>query len=258
MYPNQVVNATMLPRAPKLINPRVVRTLILLNMFIFLPGIAIAILLAVAFGGTKIGPGTYNFMDNFISDLGSSRYTPAPWLLDVISMISAILLVPSLIYSKKITDQDIREQTRSPAFIAAGKGGNWVGFAVLYVGIVGLFGIGLFSEDRSFGGLHYLFSLVVFTGFAVGSSTLGIVGIINKTHIPKSLNLIMVAFPLLASTLYAWNMLQEHQPFPKPLLEWLMLLSIFWWILPVGVILLRMGKTGIISHYFPEVPKKRD
>ncbi len=243
----------MSSNAPKVINPRVIRILIILDMLIFLPGIALAILLAFTLGGSEIAPGSYNFVANYISDLGSARYSPAPWLLDGISMISALLLIPILISSRKLVDQDIREQKRSPAFIAAGKGGSWVGFCALYIGIVGLFGIGLFSEDRSFGGLHYFFSLVVFTGFAFGASTLGIVGIINKTYTPKSLNFLMVAFPVLASTFYAWNMLQESPPFPKPPLEWLMLLSIFWWILPLGVLILGMSKTGAILHYFPEI-----
>ncbi len=258
ILPPTLVIDIMLSRVPKVINPRVIRILIILDMLIFLPGIAVAILLAFAFGGTEIGPGSYNFVDNYISDLGSARYSPAPWLLDGISMISAIILVPLLIYSKKLADQDIREQTRSPAFLAAGKRGNLAGFCALYVGIVGLFGIGLFSEDRAFGWVHYFFSIVVFTGFAVGASTLGIVGLLNKTYAPKSLNFLMVTFPALATILYGWNLLQEHPPFPKPPLEWLMLLSIFWWILPVGVLLLRMKKTGTIQHYFPETPNTNE
>ncbi len=244
--------------APKVINPRVIRILIILDMLIFLPGIAIAIILAVTLGGTEIGPGSYNFVENYISDLGSARYSPAPWLLDGISMISAVILIPLMIYAKRLSNQDIREQTRSPAFNATGKGGNWVGFCALYVGIVGLFGIGLFSEDRDFGWVHYFFSMVVFGGFAVGATTLGIVGMINKTYAPKSLDFLMVSFPAVATIFYAWNLLQEPSPFPKPPLEWLLLGSIFWWILPVGVLLLRMIKSGAVRHYFPELSQKNE
>ncbi len=87
--------------APKVINPRVIRILIILDLLIFLPGIVIAIILAVTLGGTEIGPGSYNFVENYISDLGSARYSPAPWLLDGISMISAVILIPLMIYAKK-------------------------------------------------------------------------------------------------------------------------------------------------------------
>ncbi len=52
------------------------------------------------------GPESYNIIDNYISDLGSIRYTPAPFVLDAIAMITACFLVPVFFYITKIIVSD--------------------------------------------------------------------------------------------------------------------------------------------------------
>ncbi|GAH77740.1 unnamed protein product, partial [marine sediment metagenome] len=48
------------------------------------------------------GPESYNIIDNYISDLGSIRYTPAPFVLDAITMTTACFLVTVFFYITKI------------------------------------------------------------------------------------------------------------------------------------------------------------
>ena len=56
-----------------LVHPKIVKITILLNLFVFLPGLGLCILIAFLFGLQS-----YTIWDNYISDLGSISFTPAP------------------------------------------------------------------------------------------------------------------------------------------------------------------------------------
>ena len=67
-------------------------------MLLVLPGylalLIIAVIIAYAAGGTIDAPGTYAIHTRWISDLGSYRFTPAPYLYDIAAILAGILTIP--------------------------------------------------------------------------------------------------------------------------------------------------------------------
>ncbi len=226
----------------KIMEPNNIKRIIYLAYLIFIPGLFIAIIISFLFGGTQIPPFSYNFIDNFISDLGSRRYTPTPFILDGIAITTSILLIPLFWYSNKITLEYIEREQSKKGLKTFSRVGCYLGLIGLYIGLVGFFGIGLFSEDRNFDlngiTIHYLFSVIVFGGLAIGSLIYGLIGLINETFIPKILSFFMLIGPLASVILY----LVKPEPFTRPAIEWIMLACIFFWIIPVGIIILNMIK----------------
>ena len=106
----------------------------------------------------------------------------------------------------------------------------------LVLGAIGAFGAGLFSEDRSYFGLHGVFSLIVFGGFAIGGLCAALVIVLKDTFIPKFFGIIILCSPV-ATLLFAIN------PFNNLyILEWIMMFAIFAWIIPIAVIVYREAK----------------
>ena len=128
------------------------------------------------------GPESYNIIDNYISDLGSIRYTPAPFILDAIAMTTACFLVPIVFYITKVIVSDTKsiifnskESFFKRIFYIYIDLHAFFGLLSLLSGAVGLFGVGLFSEDRTTElGLHFTFSIIVFAGLAFGALFNGI------------------------------------------------------------------------------------
>ncbi|MBD3213485.1 MAG: hypothetical protein GF311_12830, partial [Candidatus Lokiarchaeota archaeon] len=61
----------------KITNPFLLKFCIYGILIVFIPGLIIGVIIAYFFG-----PESYNIWDNYISDLGSYNYTPAPFILD--------------------------------------------------------------------------------------------------------------------------------------------------------------------------------
>ncbi|MFX1287033.1 MAG: hypothetical protein ACFFFY_00555 [Promethearchaeota archaeon] len=78
-------------------NRKLIKTCIYVSLITFLPGILIGVIIAYFFGSES-----YNIIDNYISDLGSNRYTPAPYILDAIAITTACFLVPVFFYIAKV------------------------------------------------------------------------------------------------------------------------------------------------------------
>ncbi|MHA1660464.1 MAG: DUF998 domain-containing protein, partial [Promethearchaeota archaeon] len=126
-----------------LINPKTVKVSLYLALVTFIPALIIGILIA------QLDPDGYNFVDNYISDLGSFNHTPMPYFLDYGAMITSILLIPFTFYMERqlapfpTNSEDLKNYTRM-RFRLGGAGLFW-----MFLGLIGFFGIGFFSEDRS-------------------------------------------------------------------------------------------------------------
>ncbi|MFX0100402.1 MAG: DUF998 domain-containing protein [Candidatus Hodarchaeota archaeon] len=234
-------------------------------MLWFLPNLLIGYIVAQ---GDPAGPklsdkAGYNIFDNFISDMGSLQYTPNTFFLDYGAMITAFLLIPIVYYierkfaplprSLEEFQQTSRWRIRLVTF------GNFF----MIVGIIGLFGIGFFSEDRSawfkdeYGieGLHGTFSAIVFGGLVVGGLILGffIIFYHNKfihliIRIP--LGIWMMVVPLWCSInflSYRYD-LGIDPPVPPSVSywEWMMLFSIMAWLIPLGFLSILEARRDII------------
>lgn len=234
----------------KLTDPKLTRFCIFTAFLIFIPGLIIAIIIAHFFGPPAYIPllprvlahpgsikwGRYSPWQNWISDLGSIRYTPAPFILDFILISAGWFMIPVFFYLyKKFLPTPSRISSIDGDTKAARRFGNITTF-FLVLGAIGAFGAGVFSEDRSYFGLHGVFSLIVFGGFAIGGLCAALVIVLKDTFIPKFLGIFILCSPV-ATILFAIN------PFNNLyILEWLMMFAIFAWIMPIAVLVYREAK----------------
>lgn len=226
------------------LNQKLIKICIYVSLITFLPGLLIGVLIAYFFG-----PESYNIIDNYISDLGSIRYTPAPFVLDAIAITTACFLVPVFFYITKIIVSDTKsiifnsdKSIFKRIFCIYIDLNAFFGLLSLLSGAVGLFGIGLFSEDRTTElGLHYTFSIIVFAGLAFGALFNGITILLKlkKTMFPRILGLYMMVGPFIASVLFLF----PPNSVTRPFLEWMMLLAASLWLVPESLLILKNFKS---------------
>ncbi len=229
----------------RFLNQKLIKICIYVSLFTFLPGLLIGVIIAFFFG-----PESYNIIDNYISDLGSIRYTPTPFILDSIAMITACFLVPVFFYIAKIIVSDTKNiifnsnnSIFKRIFCIYIDLHAFFGLLSLLSGAVGLFGIGLFSEDRTTElGLHFTFSIIVFAGLAFGALFNGIAILfkLKKTMFPRLLGLYMMVGPFTASVLFLF----PPNSVTRPFLEWMMLLAAFLWLIPKSLLILKNFKSA--------------
>jgi len=226
------------------LNQKLIKICIYVSLLTFLPGLLIGVLIAYFFG-----PESYNIIDNYVSDLGSIRYTPAPFVLDAIVITAACFLVPVFFYITKIIVSDTKNIIFNSnkaifrrIFCIYIDLHAFFGLLSLLSGAVGLFGIGLFSEDRTTElGLHYTFSIIVFAGLAFGALFNGIAILLKLkiTMFPRLLGLYMMVGPFTASILFLF----PPNSMTRPFLEWMMLLAAFLWLIPESLLILKNFKS---------------
>ncbi|MFX1586552.1 MAG: DUF998 domain-containing protein [Promethearchaeota archaeon] len=222
----------------KFLNEKVVKFCIISSLFIFLSGLFIATIIAVNFG-----PRGYNIWDNFISDLGSLRYTPAPFILDITFMITAVLQIPIYSYFIKQTLINHIKSNLNPnnnlisknvSFSTIKKVAN-ISLLFLILSSISFFGVGVFSVDRpTILELHLIFSITLFTGLIFGAIFSGIVIFINQTRIPRFLGIYMAIGPITAGILY----ICPPPSVTRFFLEWIMLFATLIWAIPCLLIML--------------------
>ena len=203
---------------------RVVKYGTLMGLIIFISAILIGIIVA------QFDPDGYNIIDNYISDMGSINHTPYPFILDFGNMISSILFIPSAFYlEKKLAPlpqnpEELRDISRMRLRLSS------YGVIMMLLGFIGMFGTGLFSEDRStILNLHWLFTIVVFVGLAMTGFFFGLLIVFYNSNFPKLLGIYMILGPsVIAGILFSQGF--------QPLHEWIMLGSLFMWIIPSCII----------------------
>ncbi|MHA1384037.1 MAG: hypothetical protein ACTSR3_09835 [Candidatus Helarchaeota archaeon] len=236
----------------KLIEPKLTKICIIAALLIFMPGLVIAVIIAHYFGpetyipllpkilmGTSYKLGRYSPWQNWISDLGSFRFTPAPFILDCMLMSVGCLMIPVFFYLYEKLESTPSKKDFFDSNTKTGKFYGKLTIAWLVVGAVGAFGTGFFSEDRSYIGLHSFFSLVVFGGFAIGALLAAFIFIYKETFIPKIFGIIILCSPI-SALLFVVN------PFNNLyILEWIMMFAIFAWIIPIALIILKEAENDL-------------
>ena len=211
-----------------------VKISIIINLILFAPGLFLCVIIAMVYGVQG-----YNIWDNFISDLGSFNYTPIPILFDVIIMITSVLIIPAFLYNYKYLtksagiivfnsqEKSMRRVLHIIIYVNA-----LSGLILLLIGSIGMFGIGIFSEDRTTQfNLHFYFSLLVFVGLIFGAMFVGVAILLNKVICPRYLGLYMIFIPFFTGYLYFNPPLNLTEPF----LEWMMLFSFQIWLIPAAI-----------------------
>jgi hypothetical membrane protein len=224
-----------------LTKPDVVKTSIIISLILFIPGLSLCVIIAMTYGTQG-----YTIWNNFISDLGSFNYTPIPFLFNVVMIIVSVLTIPAFLYNYKYLTKDARfivfnsqETSMRRIFHIIIFINSLLGLILLLIGSIGMFGIGIFSEDTTTQfHLHFYFSVLVFVGLIFGSMFVGIAIILNRVIYPRYLGFYMIFGPFLTGYLYVNppNILTE------PFLEWMMLFSFQIWLVPAAIFTLNQIK----------------
>ena len=212
----------------------IVKISIIIDLILFLPGLFLCVIIAMVYGAQG-----YTIWANFISDLGSFNYTPLPILFDVILMITSVLIIPAFLYNYKYLTKNTKIIVYNPQEKPIRKIFHIIiyinalsGLILLLIGSIGMFGIGIFSEDRTTQfNLHFYFSILVFVGLIFGSMFVGVAIVLNKVICPRYLGLYMIFGPFITGYLYF------NPPFmlTEPFLEWMMLFSFQIWLIPAAI-----------------------
>ncbi|MHA1232375.1 MAG: DUF998 domain-containing protein [Candidatus Helarchaeota archaeon] len=206
----------------------------------FYPGlIIIGVIIANLFG-----PDIFLITTNYISDLGSINYTPVPILYDLACFFAGILTIPFIYFIEKHIAPIKKSYNDNPPH-------RWVfrlmgaAYFLNMLGSIFYIGVGIFSEDRDFFGMHTVCSYGAFGGFAIGSIFLGIALIISDQKLLKCpFNYIIGSIgAFLPITVAIFNLI-----YGGPLLEWLLLFSILIWFIPIISACLTFAKKEISSN----------
>ncbi len=208
----------------KATEPKIVKISIYISLSTFLPGLILGIIVAMNFG-----PIPYSLWFNYISDLGSFQYTPAPFILDFTCIVSSIFIIPlilnlSRLYSSNMVE-NIDNSRRTFQIIRARRVFGYIGVSFLFLGVIGMFFVGIFSEDRSPLSFHYIFATLTFVGFAFGAFFTGVAIVLKRKLFPKIVGYFMILGPSSASIFF----LIAPQPLTRQFLEWIMLFSALMW-----------------------------
>ncbi len=123
-----------------LLNPKVVKFCAISASLVWVLSIALGYLVAqLDSAGPGYDPAGYNFFINYISDLGSLRFTPMPILLVYAMMQTSILMFPAVLYLRVVLKGDgsikLRNMLANLTLIS------------MVIALCGLFLTGVFSED---------------------------------------------------------------------------------------------------------------
>jgi len=182
----------------------------------------------------------YNIWENWISDLGSSTYTPMPIFYDLAACLAGVFTISLTFFLEKAvapmpsSPEKFREYSRWRFRFSS------FGFLFGLVGNVGYIFVGLFSGDRNYWGLHGIASALAFGGFVFAGFFYGLSIVFYKTSIPKEFGVYMIIIPPLTMILY--ELLPAYTPIPSPFMEWMLLFSILVWVDPLIIYTLRQFK----------------
>ena len=208
----------------KLTEPKVVKISIYISLLTFLPGLIFGLIIAIRFGGFQ-----YSIWSNWISDLGSTRFTPAPFILDLTCILSSIFIIPLILNLSRLysshQNYKLDNSKREHYIVLFRRIFGYIGVVSLLVGVVGMFFIGVFSLDRSPFDLHFYFSTSAFGGFAVGAFFTGLAIVLRKRIFPENVGYFMIFGPSTAGLLF----LISPAPLTRQLLEWIMMFSSLAW-----------------------------
>jgi hypothetical membrane protein len=192
-------------------------------IFIYIPLIIIGIIVAA-----YLDPDGYSIVTNWISDLGGSDHTPAPYLYDIACIVAGSLTLPFTFYMENLLAPLPRRKGPQIHFSRMRYRLASIAFLFSLIGNIGYIGVGIFSEDRDYFNLHSITSSLAFGGFTFGAFFIGWLIVLYKVKIPKILGIYGILGPLI--TLVIFLLINNA------LWEWMLLFSILAWIIPLSLI----------------------
>jgi hypothetical membrane protein len=206
----------------RIISFKMVRIFTTAVILIYVPLIIIGIIVAAYYD-----PEGYSIVTNWISDLGGSPHTPAPYLYDIACIVAGTLTLPFAFYMENLLAPLPKRE--SPHIHYSRMRFRLVSSAFLFslIGSIGYIGVGIFSENRDYYNLHTITSSLAFGGFTLGAFFMGWTIVLYDTKIPKLLGIYGIIGPL--TTIIIFLLINN------PLWEWLLLFSILAWIIPISL-----------------------
>lgn len=210
----------------RLINYKMVRISTTAVILIYIPLIIIGIIVAA-----YLDPDGYSIFTNWISDLGGSPHTPAPYLYDIACIVAGTLTIPLTFYMENLLAPLPKRQGSQIHYSRMRF--RLVSSAFLFnlIGNIGYIGVGIFSENRDYFNFHTITSSLAFGGFTFGAFFMGWVIVLYDTKIPKLLGIYGIVGPI--TTIIIFLLISN------PLWEWLLLFSILAWIIPLSLIVFK-------------------
>jgi hypothetical protein len=227
----QTINKIRAILYDKIINFKIVRISVIIGFSLYIPLLVLAVIIAFLFG-----PESFNIWLHNISDLGSIRYSPAPYLYDLAGIIAGIFTIPFSFYMEKILapmpeKKDINSISRLRFRLGS------YAFLFSIIGNIGYIMVGMFSEDRNYFGLHIISSVLAFAGFVLGAFFMGWLIVLYDTKIPKIIGIYGILGPFSMNLVYLvvlFNFIQL-----EPFFEWILLFAVLGWLIPLIITLFR-------------------
>jgi len=187
----------------------------------------------------------YTILNNWISDLGSSKHTAVPVLYDLACIFAGTLTIPFIFYlerhitpiPQKLEDFPVPHRW-AYRFMSMGLLWSLLG-SIFYIGV------GIFSGDRNVKitpglGAHDLCSFGAFGGFSLAAIFLGFALVfVRQPLIPKPYNYPLGIWGIIGPITVAVLNLVDMPGIPGPILEWSLLFAILAWIVPLALFTLR-------------------
>jgi len=191
---------------------KAVKHSILGAMWAYLSLLFLGLIIATGFG--------YNIIVNTISDLGSSDFTPFPFIFDMACIIAGIITIP---YNLFLHTTSTSKTTSKVIHFTSRCGLIWG-----IIGGVGYLCLGIFSSDRGgpHGMFHGLSAMFSFTGFVLSILFFSVQFIFHTQKTAKIFGICGIVIPAIMLLL---NFIQI-----TPLLEWTLLFSILFHIIPLN------------------------
>ena len=182
-------------------------------MYSYLTLLFLSIVIAVVFG-----PSGFNFIMQTISDLGTSQFTPAPFLFDLACIMAGMVTIPYSFFC-----DDVRKSPQKHMDIISRSG--------LFFGVLGGIGymfVGVFSLERAGpnGVFHTISAIVAFTGFVFSIVFFSLHTLIQGNPRVKLLGICGIIIPL---TIFILNGVMAI-----PIVEWFLLFSILLYTIPLN------------------------
>ncbi|KKL67511.1 hypothetical protein LCGC14_2134250, partial [marine sediment metagenome] len=182
-------------------------------MYTYLALLFLSIVTAVTFG-----PFGFSFIMQTISDLGTSQFTPAPFLFDLSCIMAGIVTIPYSFFC-----DDARKSPQKHMEVISHSG---LLFGIL--GGVGYICVGVFSLERAGpnGIFHTISAIVAFTGFVFSVLFFSLHALFQGDSKVKILGAFGIIAPL---TIFILNGVLD-----TPFVEWLLLFSILLYTVPLN------------------------
>ena len=185
--------------------------------------IAISLLFIGYYIAAVYGTTGYNIFDNYISDQGSIKYTPFPYMRTIANVSSGPFFIPFCLYMRKefltqTSDEKLRQID--------------IGFVGILGFFLGMICTGIITEDVNIM-IHSLMAVaVIILGF-IGCTAYGLLIVKNDTEVPKGVGYFLILYSPLIAILAIIG-------FPtKIFYEWIYLFSIWGCLIACSMFLLK-------------------